>query len=355
MKKPSVSCGPAITSGRLFGLVLLTAASIAGVPKTGQSQQPQAPKAEAAAAAETYPVELFRLQYAPANEVQELLTQLLHGVSDTQVRIVADLRTNSLIVTAPPSTMASVRQFLESTDVPSKSSEQITRIFRLKNVPAEPDLANVLSLATRPRNVMFSVVPGKNVVVASGDEEGLQAVEELLQALEKTYDQQDAQSASPAGAIPADVQIRVVWLVGGLEDSEGTQLPPDDLSGVVKELARIGLTEPRLVAQTIVNAADIRRGFKATGSAKLDQPCRLDIKGMLVQEKSMLGTGDRWALDISISVRQQASADGGDETALQLCSLQSTISAPFGHSVVLGATPIGAVTSVFVVQIVPTP
>jgi hypothetical protein len=45
------------------------------------------------------------------------------------------------------------------------------------------------------------------------------------------------------------------------------------------------------------------------------------------------------------------SRGGGGRSAAQICNLQTQITTPLGHAVVLGVTPTESMTSVFVVQV----
>src|SRR4029077_6556385 len=111
---------------------------------------------------------------------------------------------------------------------------------------------------------------------------------------------------------------------------------------VLSGLGKLGIDRPRLVSQTMVNGT-VGTQFRAHGVAKLDgAACRLTVSGRLSVK------GDTPALEISLNASQPA-ARGTGETSL--CELRTEITAPIGHFVVLGMTPMDAMTSVFVVQV----
>ena len=77
-----------------------------------------------------------------------------------------------------------------------------------------------------------------------------------------------------------------------------------------------------------------------------DRPCEVSMAGSL-----------REALDEAASLRIEIRAEGylpelGDNKR-NLCDLETEVVAPLGHPVVLGVTPVGQRTSVFVLQVLP--
>jgi hypothetical protein len=124
--------------------------------------------------------------------------------------------------------------------------------------------------------------------------------------------------------------------------------PPPDLKEIVAELARIGVKDPHLVAQTVVNTV-AGTEFRAEGSAKLEEPCNLVISGTVSPKDS-----DSAILNVSIQANALAvGRGGGPPRSNPVCRLNTQITAPFGHTVVLGLTPTETMTSVFVVQVKP--
>jgi hypothetical protein len=114
---------------------------------------------------------------------------------------------------------------------------------------------------------------------------------------------------------------------------------PEDLKEVLPGLSKLGIDKPRLAAQTLVNVTSGSR-FQTRGVAKLDSPCQFSVSGQF--------TGSNEPPKLHIDIRATRPGQPGPA---EICSLQTEISAPLGHLVVLGLTPTEAATSVFVVQV----
>jgi hypothetical protein len=80
--------------------------------------------------------------------------------------------------------------------------------------------------------------------------------------------------------------------------------------------------------------------FQTLGVAKLDAPCEFTVTGRLTDKTELPG--------LHISITADCERPGKRQ---RLCNLETNISAPLGHLVVLGVTPTDASTSVFVVQV----
>jgi len=104
-------------------------------------------------------------------------------------------------------------------------------------------------------------------------------------------------------------------------------------------LARLGIEHPRLAGQILVNV-NANAQFRATGMAQLNATYPFSVTGRYTDKKQTP------VLEVSIRATQQMARGPED-----MCNIQTEISAPPGHAVVLGVVPIGPVTSVFVVQV----
>jgi hypothetical protein len=169
------------------------------------------------------------------------------------------------------------------------------------------------------------------VVIAKADRPTLETAAELLARLEVVRGE----------AAPAEMQVRVVWLVSGLA-REDTPKPPEDLKEVVAELAKVGFNDPRLAAQAVIRTTAGAQ-FQSSGTAKLNFPCRLRIEGTV-----LASPGERTGLQISLEATEETA-----KGSTPVCRLETHITAPPGHAVVLGVTPTYTMTSAFVVQLLP--
>ncbi len=99
---------------------------------------------------------VFRLQHASANDAEETIREFfterpgsgddLRPALGTRVRISADYRTNSLIISASPRDMIEVTRLINELDVQQIAASSEIRVFPLNNALAE-DLAPVLQTA----------------------------------------------------------------------------------------------------------------------------------------------------------------------------------------------------------------
>lgn len=216
------------------------------------------------------------------------------------------------------------------------------KVFQLANAQAQ-ELALVLrGLLADSR---LAVDERTNSIIISGETERLNIAEALIERL-------DAVANPPA--LPATqldrqaVQVRVLWLVSGLQGERAA--PAKDLEPVIGALAQLGIEDLRVVANSLVNVSG--KDFTLLGTPVLDAPTRFEVTGTLDWAPPM--QHPKLALDLDVREDPGVSPGAKDAQAAprNLVSLSSTIDAPFGQFVVLGAAPIGHLTSVFVVQVV---
>ena len=209
----------------------------------------------------------------------------------------------------------------------------------MQHIVPGPNLENMLATVTEGE-VRFAMDDARNAVVASGTNKALAVVEAFLERM-------DTDAAKPAAK---ELQIRLVWLVGGLAD-DAAAVPPPDLEGVTRELAKIGVTNLTMAAQIMVNVTEGEK-FSASGSAKVNEPCTLKFAGVL-GEKGPAGLRQAAAPhEVPLRLEISATESSGESTRL-LCQLQTAMQAPLGQSVVLGVMPVQSKPSVFVVQVLP--
>jgi hypothetical protein len=287
-------------------------------------------------------MQVFQAKFVKAHELGPVIQQILAPL----VRVSVDERSNSVIVMANAEDMATVKELIQKIDVPKAAREAPVRFYPLRNITADSDLYNALTRFLPPNS--FFLEGKTNQVIISGDENAQQAAARLIDRLDVTK------------APDQEVQIRVIWLASDLDQKDGRK-PPEDMKAVVAELEKMGIEEPRLVTQTLVTALR-GRPFRVEGLAGLESPFQLFVSGTL------LGAANRGENDkLQISIRATGTLrktvgpvpSGGKAPAPvsisveQLGRLETEITAPLGHSVVLGVTPTATSTSAFVVQMLP--
>ncbi|MCH7752852.1 MAG: hypothetical protein IH898_11950, partial [Planctomycetes bacterium] len=100
--------------------------------------------------------ELFRLKYAQATEARDVLEDLFAAAQGEglptlgpKALVIADSRTNALIVRASPRDMVEIRTLVKDLDHQGSDSVNELRVFKLKNILAE-ELEDVLQEAFEP-------------------------------------------------------------------------------------------------------------------------------------------------------------------------------------------------------------
>jgi hypothetical protein len=310
------------------------------IPGTGVAQQVGEHKKDVAtppvreeknSAPAEFTVANYRLKNVTAQDAARIVHEILWGGLKGQgkgFRLSIDERTNSLVVAGTPQDLSLVQSLLNKLDVLPANNEPglSVRVYDLKYTRADGGLGQALRLVVPKGN--FEVDPTRNAVIVSGDEKMQEKAASLLRRLDSP------QEVKPR--IAGEMRVRIVWLATGT----GGPKPPEDLKDVIRELAKMGVEDPRLVTQTLVTALP-NRPFNLEGLAGQESQYRLFIAGTLCAE-----AGEAGSLKISINATTAP-------TQVPVGRVDTEITAPLGHSVVLGMTPTAKDTSVFVVQILP--
>jgi hypothetical protein len=296
-------------------------------------------------------VHIYSAKNARATELARLVKEVFGGEdSGRNIRTGVDETSNSVVIAAPEDDLIAIMRFLIKVDErprPDSEAVQHLKIYPLKYAETDRFLEESLRMLFTNRPGKFTLDRARNQVVLFTDEYTQKLVETLLQRLDQPLDR-GPEKPRP----PAEMQVRIVWLASGLARKDAPN-PPPDLHAVITELAKVGVEEPRLVSQSIINA-NTGSEFTTQGLAKLDTSCTLAINGMVLDKP-----GRNMELRISIKATPVVTTQGSGPfagrggPAAQICRLETTITAPLGHSVVLGVTPTETITSVFVVQMLP--
>ncbi|MCU0958900.1 MAG: hypothetical protein MUF48_02235 [Pirellulaceae bacterium] len=160
---------------------------------------------------------------------------------------------------------------------------------------------------------------------------------------------QEPAAEPPCPAAPEAWQVRIVWLVEGLAD-DAARVPPPDLDAPMQALSSLGITNLTMAAQLIVQAVE-NEDFLLTGSAKVNEPCDLEVTG-LPFERACAATGDKATDAVRLQIAMVAKAAAGD-AARTLCAVRTTVLAPIGQPVVLGIAPVQSKPSVILLLVTP--
>jgi hypothetical protein len=293
----------------------------------------QAPPKAAPAKTELTILTLKNLQ---AEEAQKVLTKLL-GLEGGKgpTRIVAEPRTNTLIVSATAEETMKIEALLARLDQATAEGrgrkEMVTQVYRLRYVPADKELLADLQ-PILPPDARIAADARTNAVILHADESTHRAVTRLLDQIDRLS----------SGAAPNfSVQVRIVWLVSG-KVPPGASDPPADFAEVVAKLKKFGVKDPKMLAQFVIPTGPDGK-FTITGLAKLDKAWSLSSRGELSTKDGRVG----------LSVQLQATTvESGRSPPKPLCELETTIIYSPGQTVLLGVTPTEELTSVFALQLI---
>jgi hypothetical protein len=184
-------------------------------------------------------------------------------------------------------------------------------------------------------DVRIHIDPRTNSMVFLGTHSAFEKALNIIEALDVPASIPKARSNS--------VDVRIIWLVDG--DAAAAK-PTDDLKGVVEELHRLGLNDVRQVAQTMVKSQLNGQTFHVSCLPIMDGKfAQLTAAGMIVDSNGL-------TMQIHMSVTRSEKPGTGFDKLVEL-DLATTIQE--NQYLVLGVAPIGKITSVFVIQVIPAP
>lgn len=299
-------------------------------------------------------VHVFALQFVDATSTAAVVSKFVDG----SAKIAADDRTNSLIISGDAKTIEQIASLIKLLDHgKSAPLPNLTKTYAVKHTAADQDLKELI-LMVISAEATVAVDQTRNIILLRGNEKSHAAVEKLLERIDQ---------APPAKKSKSSRRVHITWLASSGERSgdgktskPGNATLPATLNPVIAELEKIGVTNLKVAAQTMVRCTTDEK-FEILCKADLGTPCDLVIGGLL-------GSGEdgQPRLMLVLNGRQQRptavqNADGGlsggrgSRQAMHMTEdivrIETTITAPAGHPVVLGVSPIGKITSVFVVTV----
>jgi len=221
------------------------------------------------------------LRKAQATDVAKLVGEQFRGRSGGQgVTISPDVRTNSIIVSAPPVQFDQVRSLIDRLDAPASADETIIRTFSLKTARAEDAVklmtgALQLDSKGRTQGVAIRMDPGRppvqvnariladtrsNSLVVTATPESFPVIEKLLSQLEDS----PAQSVVEFRLIPLqfaaadDVAATLSKLVSGKDGTASVDGARIEADTVENRLVVAATAEQFKTIQNVVKAIDVR-------------------------------------------------------------------------------------------------
>ena len=292
-----------------------------------QAPPPQALKA-------TDEIKVFSLENAKAADAKGIVSDLVGNV----VKLTADERTNSLIGIGPKGDLEVVEALLLRLDE-SQEPRLDVRAYILNQISVE-DVAKSLEKLGVDADFAVDAQGGRLLVRAKQDIH--KSVAEFLQAMESPMPEAKTER----------MQLRIIWLVDEKLAGKEAREPAKNLEKVVKVLEeKLGVTNLKMAAQVFINV-DVAQGrpFTAQGTTSFSEvgEAELAVEGMVNQTPTT-------TMDISIRARQvsqrSSRGDGFTRNTDELASINTSVAAPLGHSIILGMAPIQSADSVFVLQV----
>jgi len=274
-------------------------------------------------------VQMYQIQHSDAHELSAVLRELL----PIRGSIVVDARTNSLIVNASQEDQTRIGDLVGRLDVEVESeqpSDIVVRVFDVRDLAPFVTLERLVPVIAPGRDERIAFEADRLMVV-SGTVETMDRVHDVLTMFREQQKEQ-ANSAEPA----PQRQLRIVWLLSGLE-GEGAQDVPSDLRDVIAELSALGIDDLSLASQSMI---EIRE----------ERPFRIETLATLAENKPVVigveGHGTRTSAG-----EMELKLELGVSGTLGEAEIASSIVAPVGHYTVLAVTPLSNRQSVFVIQV----
>lgn len=298
-------------------VMLLALTSISPFVANGQVAG-QAAKTKTAANS----IKIFTLRYTDAESAVGIVAKL-----NPDVRLSADIRTNSLIVSGSAEHMEIVEALLERLDrtgsEKAPDSVKQVRLFQIRSADVR-NIEKALKLVL-DRDLRYVVDSSKNAIVAHGTADQLKKLETAVQLLDQ-----------PGVARPSKpLKLRVIWLTS--DGGEKAKPITADLKPIAASLGKIGIDDLKIVTQSLINVSEPNSDFSVRGFVG-EENWTFEISGTRQGEES-----SPTRIDLQIDAIKDRKNPIQLGVALTLAPNQMGV---------LGVTQTGTSNSVFVVQLV---
>lgn len=267
-----------------------------------------------------------RERHPELEQAQAMLEQQMKQLEIARVELV---RQQAQLQAAQLS--AAVNQQQQSASLPKDGTFQV---FPLRYGQAV-ETAQVLSEILGGTPMRLAVDGRTNSLLVFADKDTTEKIRSLVENLDARPVDDKGKKAAPAETL----QLRMVWLLDGIED-EG-QAPPEELVGpqVVDALHELGFGEPKVVCQqvtTLTLSDDERRGnFNFQVPVLINsQPWQFDGSGEIEATAD-----ERLNVRFNLQFQQQNVEDrAGRSVRARSGQLGGSIHTPKGHYTVMGTT-----------------
>lgn len=294
-------------------------------------------------------VVIMVLKNAKPTDLASVIAKLVPGIRECIPWSV----TNSLLIAGTPQSIETSEMLIAQLDVappvrpvpePPRPPVRVTQVFAVRYTLPGNALVNALKTAAGP-GTSIELDSDSGSIIVTG-------LPESLAAIEKIIAQVDRPSSRPESSA-VRLRIRFLWLVSGLAEDKSSP-PPADLMPLLEELQRIGVSGLRLAAQNVIEGMP-GHDFRVKASPLLTNRCDLQLDGRILDQNN----GSQPCIELSARVTEYAPYMEPEKNGYKvveqrnLCSLETTVVAPMGKTIVAGIAPMDRMTAVFVVQVLP--
>ena len=216
--------------------------------------------------------------------------------------------------------LSAKQQLLSKAPLPDNAQ---LKVFALRHVKPNEAGDVLFRIMGNDSGMRVAIDQRTNALLLAGTDKQLSVAEALVEKLDQPSDDQKGKS-------PETLQVRIVWIVDGLPDTEGKNVEPPFVSPQVLDgLIELGFENPRVVCQQVSMLTldkDRRRGeFHFQLPVLVEgHPWRFEGQGDI-----SLAADERYALQFNLNLGQPKKEG---------CQLSGSIFTPLAHYNVLGTT-----------------
>ena len=320
-----------------------TPSSQAGT-KTGAPGQNQTSPFPASPPGDSMEMHVYAARYVAADELATLITNLYQQVAKNtppvRVNVGVDARANRIIVAAAPAVWKELEPLLQKldTNAPPRNDNQKMVTLSLKGIDDKEVLETSLQMLLHNNPDAKFTFTSPTSMLLYGDDKTVTAVSDLCDLLRGAMAGSKELDRAPKAPTAQPLQLRLLWLVDGAgKDAPGNPLA-GELQTLLPVLERLGIQNPRVITNGLVNTT-VGGTFKSSGFSSFDDGVKLEFSGKTrLVEKMPYVT-------LQLKLTPVGAREGG------LANVETDIQAPFNHFVLLGMTPLGKATAIFVLQV----
>jgi hypothetical protein len=216
--------------------------------------------------------------------------------------------------------------------------------MRVQNAKAW-ELAEVISKVYTQEGLRLAVDERTNSILAQGTEKTLHRVGALVEALDTEVKR--SAMLGEGGESGPHRRLIFYWLASG-PDLQTENAMPQQIQPVVEELSRLGIENMQLVSRSIAALDGQRVSIESTVDVA-DKTYQISFRGELPESDRERPPAAGQSLEVFVNAAQLPPNPGTPVRSPS--SLQTTITAPPDHFVVLGTTGLGELENAFVIQI----